>query len=154
MDDVQAQIEQVQAALAEGLKGWIGTAPDPEVVRHAIVEQLQTGCLAFPARVSSDWIEALADILVIDWVGIPEAFDPKATLARVPTDVLDRFVAGLSGEVGGAAGLVFLEWQERHGHILGWSVERVDQYTCKTIVQLKEPINHITTTFTIDKEDK
>lgn len=137
---VDQQVEFIKTELAKALDGYIGKAIDLEDAKATVVNELHH-IFGLPDR--DAWLIRLANILVFDWAGIPEGADPKRDLAEVPTVMLDEFVGRLSGEVGVAAGLVMLEWQRRHGHIIDWSFERIDRTHAKTILHLKHPINFV-----------
>jgi len=136
--NVEQQIKFIKTELAKALDGFVGRPIDIEAVRRVVVDKLHH---ALP--IDDVWIAKLANVLVLDWISIPEDADPKRDLAEVPTAVLDDFVGRLNGEVGGAASYVFLEWQRRHGHIVDWSFERISSTTATTWIQLKESVHFI-----------
>jgi hypothetical protein len=139
-------VEFVQTSLEQSLKGFIGKPADLLDAKRVMEDELQH-LLQTPV---SPWTDALADVLVLDWAGIPEGFDPKAVLENVPTHILARFCDGLTGEVHGACGLVVLERQRRRGDVLDWAFERIDETHARTTMTLKEPMKYITLDVTLE----
>lgn len=137
---VDQQIEFIKTELAKSMHSMLGHPSDVEAVKQVVADELHH-LLTLPA--GDPWLDQLASVLMLDWTGIPEGFDPKAVLATVPTCLLDEFCDRLSGAVSGASDLLALERMRRRGDVIDWSFERIDATHATTTMQLKEPLKFI-----------
>ena len=146
-------IRALKESLENTLKGIMGQPADPEAmratVRRVIIDTLSDLC-APPSFVRG--IDHILDVLAVGWCGMPEGFDARALLRKVPTPVLERMTRGCEGLEDGPMGWIFLELMERRGQLGegGWVFERKDASHAVVKFNLKEPVKFITATFEIE----
>jgi len=138
--NVQEQIDFIKTELARALGQTIGGPVEATAVKRVLADELHH-LLGLPS--DDPWLDRLAGVLAIDWADIPEGADPRHDLEGVPTTLLDEVVGRLHSTIAGAAGLIMLEWQRRHGHIVDWSFVRIDATSAATSVSLTHPIQRI-----------
>lgn len=156
-DDLRQQVAFVERYLAHAVRHTLGESrPDPATVVHAIAdsfERLEVQVLGLLG--DDDARTALAEVLALDWLGIPEDFDATAVMARIPLVTLDWLIErGVSHwgvhDESASGRLIWLEHAKRHGNIRDWKLTRRSIDTFDLALDLKEPLKYVSATFAVE----
>lgn len=132
----------VKAELRKALKGLLGAPLNRDAVRERIAVQLRE--IQEVGLLDEAGYDRLAEVLTVDWCGMPEGFDAKALLADVPTALLERATVGYEGLVEGAAGWLQLELWWRKGKLEGaWTFKRLAHDRAAMTFKLQKPVNYL-----------
>lgn len=103
---------------------------------------------------TDDELNALTSIILIDWVGLGEDFDPKAILARISESTLHQFADCYRWESLDegpfAVKLLLLESRRRLGVLTDWTFERVDESTANLTYTFAQPLRRLVGTYTVN----
>lgn len=157
-DDLKKELAFIESYFAHALRHRFGESrPDPAVVQHALAESFaKLEVKVFGLFGSDDARAALAEVLTLDWLGIPEGFDATAVLARIPLVTLDWYYEHLGlghwgvNDASVAGRLLWLEHAKRHGNITDWKCTRRSATEFDLALDLKEPIRYVSATFAVE----
>ena len=146
--------ELIEKALRDRLQEFIGKAHEPIQIRAAVLEQLENlsvlkGVSTVPTK---EELQALSDIMVVGFLGMPEDFNPKKILAGISDHILDHLADCLiSAQF--PTSLLTLEWMKRKGNIIDWEFSRVDSQSANVKITPKASLNYIKLDLAVEAED-
>ena len=129
--------------------------PTQEKVKAEIVKQLEY-CYQKTLKPLHDTArDVLTELIVPQWVGMPEGFDPKKLISELDTISLQTLVDVYRLPQDSFPGsLILLELMKRRGDIEDWSFTRHDATTADTGITLKKPVSFIRLNFIVGEEKK
>lgn len=149
---VESSVEFIARELKKALGGLIGKPHDPEAIRSIVRDQIGKISASLGVRADEEH-EALSELLVVGFLGMPVDFNPKAILARVS----DRTLALLAERLHDCAfpvNLISFEWMRRTGNIKDWTFSRESDQTANISVVPKHHLTGHTTDDIVRQEEK
>ena len=150
-------VEEAQEFIADELKKslqpLIGQSYDLEKIKEHLLESLGHIYKSLGVTHLSSEIEALSELLVVGFLGMPEKFDPKAILSRVSDSTL-ALMASRLGSSAFPANLLSVEWMKRSGNIVDWEFQQDGTQAANIILVPKYSLNRIAFDLLADPEEK